>query len=69
MAIAKNVKNLKEVDLYGYCDDGDGNIEVTFHINTPGDYRLLIPEKNLKSMNRFSILGKQLKSMKLRSEE
>lgn len=69
MSIAKDIKDLKEVGLYSYCDDENGNIEVTFHIDTPGNYKLLITEKDLKSMNRFSKLVKMLKLMDKNKED
>ena len=60
MAIANDLSNVKDIGLYGYCDDRKGNIEINFRIDKIGNYKLTISEKDLKTMNRFSKLGKML---------
>ena len=60
MAIINDLSNVKDIGLYGYCDDGKGNIEINFRIDEAGNYKLIISEKDLNSMNRFSKLGKIL---------
>lgn len=50
----------KKVDFYSYCDDKNGNIEVNFNINGTDNYRIIITEKDLRSMISLSNLGKLL---------
>ena len=56
--IVNDLSKLKDIEYYSYCDDGKGNIEIMFRISDEEQYRLLITEKALDSMNRFSKLGK-----------
>ncbi len=60
MAIPIGFKNIKEVGIYCFSDDNEGNIDVSFNIKEPGDYTLKITEKELRSMQRFSDIGKML---------
>lgn len=53
-------ENYKKVDFYSYCDDKNGNIEVNFNIDGTDNYRLVITEKDLRSMLSLSNLGKLL---------
>lgn len=59
--IVNDLSKLKDIEYYGYCDDGKGNIEIMFRISDEEQYRLVIAEKDLKSMCRFSKLGKEIK--------
>ena len=56
--IVNDLSKLKDIEHYSYCDDGKGNIEIMFRISDEEQYRLVITEKDLKSMCRFSKLGK-----------
>lgn len=65
MSVADNINNLKEIGLYGFNSDGESNIEITFHIEEPGDYKLMIKEKELNSMKRWSGMDKLKKTHNL----
>lgn len=56
--IVNDLSKLKDIEFYSYCDDGKGNIEIMFRISDEEQYRLVVTEKDLKSMCRFSKLGK-----------
>lgn len=62
MALVDDLSNVNEIDLYSYCDDSKGNIEVNFRVDKEGNYKLIITEKDLKSMLGFSRLGKLINS-------
>lgn len=53
-----DLSTIKDIDIYGYCDDKKGNIEINFRVLEGGNYRLMISERDLKSMVKFSKLGK-----------
>lgn len=59
MAISDNFNNIKNIGLYSFDDDGNGNIQIYFKINQE-NYKLIISKKDLKCMNRISALGKML---------
>lgn len=61
MAIPNDLKDLKDIGLYCFGDDGEGNIIVNFRVDTPGNYTLKINERDLRSMNDLSRIGKILK--------
>ena len=56
--IVNDLSKLKDIELYSYCDDGKGNIEIMFRISDEEQYKLVIVEKDLKTMSRLSKLGK-----------
>lgn len=56
--IVNDLSKLKDIECYSYCDDGKGNIEIMFRISDEEQYRLVVTEKDLKSMCRFSKLVK-----------
>jgi len=56
--IVNDLSKLKDIEHYSYCDDGNGNIEIMFRISDENQYKLVITEKDLNTMNRFSKLGK-----------
>lgn len=56
--IVNDLSKLKDIEYYSYCDDGKGNIEIMFRISDKEQYRLVIVEKDLKNMCKFSELGK-----------
>ena len=58
--IVNDLNKLKDIEFYSYCDDGKGNIEIMFRISDEEQYRLIITEKDLKSMLMFSRLGKSI---------
>lgn len=59
--IVNDLSKLKDIELYSFCDDGNGNIEVMFRISDKEQYRLIISEKDLRAMNNLSKLGKMIK--------
>ena len=61
MAIPKNINNLKDIGTYVYDTNEDGNINISFHINNPGDYRLEINNNTLKFMELLSNTNKNKK--------
>lgn len=60
MSIPVGFKNVKEVGIYCFSDDNEGNIDVNFNIKEAGDYTLKITKKNLRSMQSFSKIGEAL---------
>lgn len=58
MPLVNDLNNINEIDLYNYCDDSKGNIELNFRVDKEENYKLIITEKDLKSMSKFSKLGK-----------
>lgn len=56
--IVNDLSKLKDIEYYSYCDDGKGNIEIMFRISDEEQYKLVIVEKDLNTMSRFSKLGK-----------
>ena len=54
MAIPKDINNLKDIGIYVYDTNEDGNINISFHINNPGDYKLEINNNTLKFMELLS---------------
>lgn len=64
--IVNDLSKLKDIELYSFSDDGNGNIEVMFRISDEQQYRLIISEKDLRAMNNLIKLGKIL--MKVREE-
>ena len=61
MAIPKNINNLKDIGTYVYDTNEDGNINISFHINNPGDYKLEINNNTLKFMELLSNKNKNKK--------
>ena len=59
--IVNDLSKLKDIEHYSYCDDGKGNIEIMFRISDEEQYRLIVTEKDLKSMLKFSKLGKEIR--------
>lgn len=59
--IVNDLSKLKDIEIYSFSDDGNGNIEVMFRISNEQQYRLVISEKDLRAMNNLSKLGKLLK--------
>ena len=53
--IFNDLSKLKDVEFYSYCDDGKGNIEIMFRISDEEQYRLIITEKDLKSMCKLEV--------------
>lgn len=58
--IVNNINNLQDIECYSYCDDGKGNIEILFKLSDDSQYKLVILEKDLKTMSRLCKLGKLL---------
>lgn len=56
--IVNDFSKLKDIELYSFSDDGNGNIEVMFRISDEQQYRLIISEKDLRAMNNLIKLGK-----------
>lgn len=56
--IVNDLSKLKDIELYSFSDDGNGNIEVMFRISDEQQYRLIISEKDLRAMNNLIKLGK-----------
>ena len=61
MAIPKNINNLKDIGTYVYDTNEDRNINISFHINNPGDYKLEINNNTLKFMELLSNTNKNKK--------
>lgn len=61
MAIPKDINNLKDIGIYVYDTNEDGNINISFHINNPGDYKLEINNNTLKFMELLSDTNKNKK--------
>ena len=59
--IVNDLSKLKDIEHYSYCDDGKGNIEIMFRISDEEQYRLIVTEKDLKSMLKVSKLGKEIR--------
>ena len=60
MALAKNINNLKSVNVFSFCEDCKGNIEINFNIDEAGDYKLEISKDDLKSMVLLSKMSEML---------
>ena len=60
MALVKNINNLKSVNVFSFCEDGKGNIEINFNIEEAGDYKLEISKDDLKSMTLLSKMSEML---------
>ena len=58
--IVNNINNLQDIECYSYCDDGKGNIEILFKQSDDSQYKLVILEKDLKTMSRLCKVGKLL---------
>lgn len=58
--IVNNINNLQDIECYSYCDDGKGNIEILFKLSDDSQYKLVILEKDLKTMSRLCKVGKLL---------
>jgi len=58
--IVNNINKLQDIECYSYCDDGKGNIEILFKLSDESQYKLVILEKDLKTMSRLCKLGKVL---------
>ena len=56
--LVDDLSTIKDIDIYSYNDDNKGNIELNFRVLERGNYRIMISEKDLKSMINFSRLGK-----------
>lgn len=56
--LVDDLSTIKDIDIYSYNDDNKGNIELNFRVLESGNYRIMISEKDLKSMVHFSRLGK-----------
>lgn len=41
-----DLSTIKDIDIYGYCDDKKGNIEINFRVLEGGNYRLMISERD-----------------------
>lgn len=50
MSLPNSIVNLKDVGLYSYSVERNGDIELNFKINKPGNYKLIITEKEIKRM-------------------
>ena len=61
MAIPKDINNLKDIGIYVYDTNENGNINISFHINNPGDYKLEINNNTLKFMELLSNTNKNKK--------
>lgn len=59
MALLNNREPVKEIP-YSYNDDSKGSIEVNFRVKEPGEYKIVITEKDLKTMGNLSLIGKIL---------
>ena len=57
MAIPKNINNLKDIGTYVYDTNEDGNINISFHINNPGDYKLEINNNTLNPIKIKKIIS------------
>lgn len=56
--LVDDLSTIKDIDIYSYNDDNKGNIELNFRVLESGNYRIMISEKDLKFMIKFSRLGK-----------
>lgn len=59
MAIPKNINNLKDIEIYIYDTNEKGDIDISFHINEPGDYKIKVNNNTLKSMELLSKINKE----------
>lgn len=54
MSLPNELDNRKEVGLYCYSAETNGDIELSFNISEPGDYKLVITPKLIKRMSDTS---------------
>lgn len=54
MGLPNSIGNLKDVGLYSYGVERNGDIELNFKIDEPGDYKLIITAKDINRMNDTS---------------
>ncbi len=54
MALPNSTNNLKNIGLYSYGAEKNGDIELNFKINEPGDYKLTITAKEINRMKSTS---------------
>lgn len=63
MSLPNSIENLKDVGIYTYSSERNGDIELFFRISDPGDYTLTITEKEIKRM--FDASNMMIKADKL----
>lgn len=54
MSLPNAIDNLKDIGLYSYSVERNGDIELNFKISEPGNYKLVIDEKEIKRMEDTS---------------
>ena len=54
MSVPSELDNLKNVGIYVYSAETNGDIELSFKVKEPGDYKLVIIKKDLKRMTDTS---------------
>lgn len=54
MALPNSIDNLKDIGLYSYGARKNGDIELNFKIDEPGDYKLIITAKEISRMKGTS---------------
>lgn len=63
MSLPNAIDNLKDIGLYSYSVERNGDIELNFKISEPGNYKLVIDENEIKRMEDTS--KKMIKAEKL----
>jgi hypothetical protein len=59
--IPRNIDKLNDVGLYTFKDDENANIELSFHIETPGDYKITLTGDDIKTFEKMNFINKRLK--------
>lgn len=50
MSLPDAIDNLKDIGLYSYSVERNGDIELNFKVSETGNYKLTITEKEIKRM-------------------
>ena len=58
MSLPNGLENLIDIGIYCYSADRNGNIELNFKVEEPGNYKLVITEKEIKRMKSTSDMMK-----------
>ena len=54
MSLPDGIANLKDIGLYSYSVERNGDIELNFKVSEPGNYKLIIDQKEIKRMGNTS---------------
>lgn len=54
MTTLHSADNRKDIEIYSYGAERNGNIELNFHIDEPGHYKLVITAKEISGMEDTS---------------